>query len=423
MPTLLFSRNGREILAYPLPDGAHGRSLRIGRSPANDLTIPDSEVSRFHALLEPGADGWRIQDQSRNGTFLNDRRLQEERLSDGDEIGIGPWVIVFQEENDRSETETVLKKVQGPERSFCGMIGESLSIREVFSMIARTGPTTATVLLIGETGSGKELAARAVHDLSTRSSRPFVAINCGAISPALIESELFGHERGAFTGAVARHAGAFEQASGGTLFLDEIGELPWELQPRLLRVLEDRRFRRVGGIQESSADVRVIAATHRELEKLVSEGKFREDLYFRLMAIPISIPPLRQRRSDIPLLAAHFMQTLQTGSRGEARKSLSPGAMATLVDHPWRGNVRELKNVITRSLLFARGEVIEREDLLFPPARSEPAVPSLEDAQKDAIVRALKDNGWNKKKAAASLGIAKSTLFVKIRQYGLRRDG
>ena len=306
------------------------------------------------------------------------------------------------------------------------MIGKSEAIRKVSAMIEKAAPGSVTVLIVGETGSGKELAARAVHDLSPRANKPFVALNCGAISPQLIESELFGHERGAFTGAIGRHAGAFEQARGGTLFLDEVGELPLELQPKLLRVLEEKKFRRVGGIEEVDADIRVVAATHRHLEALVREGKFREDLYFRLFAIPILLPPLRERPEDIGLLADHFMVQLQGGGPSGACKTLSPGALEKLMQHSWKGNIRELKNVMTRSLLFAAGDRIQAEEVLFLatslPLAPEPPGLSLGNTEKQAILTALKDNDWNKKRTAAVLGIAKSTLFNKIKEYQIKES-
>lgn len=413
MPYLLFYRGDREILRFPLT----GPDLKIGRHPANDLTLPDGDISRFHATIERRGDGYWIVDQSRNGTFLNGRRMQASPLKDKDNFLIGSWSVVFSGESEGGEKETVVRKGVKPPPAFCGIIGQSEPMKRVFAMIEKVAPTMATVLILGETGSGKELAARAIHELSPRLRGPFVPINCGSISPQLVESELFGHERGAFTGAVGRHAGAFEQARGGILFLDEVGELPLELQPKLLRVLEERRFRRVGGADEIEADVRLVAATHRNLEALTREGKFREDLFFRLFSVPIPLPPLRERPGDVPLLADFFVRSFQSGG---AEKRLTPGAIDRLLHYPWRGNVRELKNVMTRSLLFASGDQVGPEEILFLGEGMTTSDGSLHAVERDAILSALRENGWNKKKTAAALGIAKSTLFHKIKEYQIK---
>jgi DNA-binding NtrC family response regulator len=419
MTTLHFFRLDREVLKYPF----HAEILRIGRHPANDLTLPDEEISRFHLTVERREGVTWVVDRSRNGTTVNGRRIREAPLKSGDRIGLGSWSVVFGEDAGWGDGETVARGRAGSrEPSLCGMMGGSASMLRVFEKVRKVAPTPATVLILGETGSGKELAARAVHELSTRSRRPFVPLNCGAISPQLIESELFGHEKGAFTGAMNRHHGAFEQAQGGTLFLDEIGELPLELQPKLLRVLEDRRYRRVGGTQEIEADVRVVAATHRSLETQVQQGRFREDLFFRLYSVPIALPPLRERREDVPLLAAHFLTALQEGVGEGERKCLSPEADAALAAHPWKGNVRELKNVLMRSLLFAPGDTIGPEDLLFLNAEAEEKNDVLKGAEREALVKSLREHGWNKRRTADTLGIAKSTLFEKIRKFGIK-DG
>lgn len=414
MPGLLFYRGDREVLRFPLS----APRFTVGRHPSNDLTLPDEEISRFHLTLERKEDQYWFQDQSRNGTFLNRKITDRALLKDGDEIGIGSWRIIFRSDAEWGEQETVLKKKTKAVASFSGIIGKSERMQRVFAMIEKVAPTTTTVLIMGETGTGKELVARAIHDRSPRMKRPLVPINCGAISPQLIESELFGHERGAFTGALGRHIGAFEQANGGTLFLDEVGELPLELQPKLLRVLEEKKIRRVGGTQEIPVDVRVIAATHRNLETMSREGKFREDLYFRLFLVPIQLPPLRERGDDIAVLAQAFVETLQ----GEGKK-LSPEALQKLADHSWRGNVRELKNVMTRSLLFSAHEKIGPEEILFLSDSGDPSLmnrPKLETAERDTILNALKENEWNKKKTAEVLGIAKSTLFNKIKEYQIK---
>lgn len=418
MAGLRFYREDREVLQFPLS----APLLKIGRHPSNDLALPDQEISRFHAQLERReSDTW-IVDQSRNGTFLNGKRIKSSPLKNQDEIRLGGWRILFADDVILGEQETVAEKSKKLIPSFSGIIGKGEPMQKVFQMIEKVAPTSATILIQGETGTGKEIVARAIHDLSPRERRAFVPLNCGAISPQLIESELFGHERGAFTGALSRHSGAFEQAQGGTLFLDEVGELPLELQPKLLRVLEEKRFRRVGGIEEIETDVRILAATHRDLELMTREGKFREDLYFRLFSVPIFLPPLRQRTEDIPLLADHFVATLQTGASEGSIRKISPEAMGRLLTHAWRGNVRELKNVLTRSLLFAAGPVIGPEEILFlTESATKEGRHSLENAERDAILTALKENSWNKKKTASALGIAKSTLFHKLKEYQIEK--
>ncbi len=408
--------HSEEMMRLPLT----GIQIRVGRHPSNDLTLPDDEISRFHAVIEKRSDGYWIQDQSRNGTFVQGKRVQQIPLSHQDEIRIGSWKIIFVEETLNAEKETRVKKTAKALPSFQGMIGRSLQMKKIFAMIEKVAPTQAPVLILGETGTGKELVAHALHDLSPRSRKNFVALNCGAISPQLIESELFGHERGSFTGAFSQHVGAFEHARGGTLFLDEIGELPLELQPKLLRVLEEKCFRRVGGRDEIPVDVRVVAATHRNIEGLVREGKFREDLYFRLYAVPLHLPPLRERKDDIPLLIENFCRGLTGNADLKVDQALAPEALKCLMDYPWRGNIRELKNVMMRSLLFASKNVLGLEDLSFLREESEVDPASLKSVEKDAILKALKENGWNKKEAAQALGVAKSTLFHKIRQYQIR---
>ena len=416
MPVLIFYRQGLETLRFPLQG-----DLKIGRHPSNDLTLPDEEVSRFHSLIEQVDGTYRILDKSRNGTFVNGKRVAQSPLKEGDEISIGNWKIMFQGEIGDGEKETAIQKVSKPGHRFCGIVGESSAIQRVFTLIEKAAPTSATVLISGETGTGKELVARAIHELSPRARKPLVPINCGAISSQLIESELFGHERGAFTGALNRHLGAFEQAQGGTLFLDEVGEIPLDLQPKLLRVLEEKSFRRVGGTQEIHSDVRIIAATHRNLEQLSREGKFREDLYFRLFTLPIPLPPLRERAEDVPLLMNYFLSILGGNTEGSGKK-FSPEAIQKLVNHPWRGNVRELKNVITRSLLFSSSEIISPQDILFMTAEMVEDRSNLESVEKQAILTALKENDWNKKETASALGIAKSTLFNKLKEYQIKKE-
>src|SRR6478752_3435561 len=248
--------------------------------------------------------------------------------------------------------------------NFGAIVGESPALRDVLARVEQVAQTSSTVLLRGETGTGKEMVARAIHINSARETRPFVRVNCAALAPGVLESELFGHEKGSFTGAMARRLGRFEMADGGTLFLDEVGDLPPDVQVKLLRVLQEREFERVGGSETIKVDVRVVSATHRDLEKQIADGTFREDLYYRLNVFPIVLPPLRDRASDIPVLAEHFVQKYAPGA-GKPVRGLDAAAIAALSGYSWPGNVRELENVIERALILARGTEITAADLEF----------------------------------------------------------
>jgi two-component system, NtrC family, response regulator AtoC len=310
------------------------------------------------------------------------------------------------------------------------LVGRGPAMLQVFKTIGRVAATQEPVLILGESGVGKELAANAIHRNSGRADRAFVKVNCAALSPTLLESELFGHERGAFTGAVARRIGRFEQAEGGTLFLDEIGELDVELQAKLLRVGQTGRFERVGGEEAVQTDVRVIAATNRDLPSRIVEGRFREDLYYRLNVVSLEMPPLRQRREDIPLLAEHIVRRLAV-KYGWPHLALDPDAIPLLAGRPWPGNVRELQNVLSRAAILVRGGVIEIADLQAPAGVS--ALPSvalpgslllrdiLAETERRVIRQALEQEKWNRTRAAQVLGISRRQLFDKVRQYGLQK--
>jgi len=310
------------------------------------------------------------------------------------------------------------------------LVGRTPAMLTVFKTIGRLAATEETVLVLGESGTGKELIANAIHASSRRAGRPLVKVNSAALSATLLESELFGHERGAFTGAVARRIGRFERAHGGTLFLDEIGDLDIDLQAKLLRVLQTGAFERVGGNETVHTDVRVISATNRNLVELVAEGKFREDLYYRLNVVTIELPPLRERREDIPLLAEHLVGRLAR-KYGWSQLALSPEAVDWLSARSWPGNVRELQNVLARAAALARGRLILVDDLKPPPQPAAGAASSpagslslkeiLAETERRVIAEALAQCDWNRTRAAQILGISRRQLFDKIRQYDLQR--
>jgi DNA-binding NtrC family response regulator len=329
----------------------------------------------------------------------------------------------------------VLSREAHGEFNYGAIIGDSPGLREVLERVEQVAQTSSTVLLRGETGTGKELVARAIHINSPREARPFVRVNCAALAPGILESELFGHEKGAFTGAMARRPGRFELADGGTLFLDEVGDLPLDVQVKLLRVLQEREFERVGGLETIKVDVRVVSATHRDLEQLVAEGKFRQDLYYRLNVFPVTLPPLRDRPGDIALLCEHFTQKFAQAT-GKAVRGVEPAALAVLSAYPWPGNVRELENVIERGMILARGTTLGAADLDFGrrPAQMPapaPAAPDgggepgrslykrLSEQERNEIVAAVEKSQGNIAHAARALGINRSTLYYRMRKHGL----
>jgi transcriptional regulator with PAS, ATPase and Fis domain len=310
-----------------------------------------------------------------------------------------------------------------------GLVAQSQAMRMVFTQLEQAAPTRATVLIGGETGTGKEVASRAIHDLSPRRAGPFLAMNCAALPETLIESEMFGHERGAFTGAAERRAGYFELASGGTLLLDEIGEMPISTQAKLLRVLEERKIRRLGGTKEIDVDVRIVAATNRDLREGIAKGTFREDLYFRLNVFEVQLPPLRDRREDIPPIARALLTGLN--KRHECRVTdLAPDVLALFAEYPWSGNVRELRNVLERAVILAGEGVIRHEHLppgfaglpnrLVETASGEvtlrPGV-TVEEAERQLILMTLKHTAGNRARSAELLGLSVKTLFNKLKQY------
>jgi two-component system, NtrC family, response regulator AtoC len=332
------------------------------------------------------------------------------------------------------------------EFDFGNIIGESAALREVLAKVEQVAPTVSTVLLRGETGTGKELVAHAIHINSPREEKPFVRVNCAALAPGVLESELFGHEKGSFTGAIERRRGRFELADGGTLFLDEVGDLPMEVQIKLLRTLQERELERVGGNETVKVDVRVVSATNRNLEKMIEEGEFREDLYYRLNVFPINLPPLRDRLDDLPVLANHFV-TKFARQMGVPSQPASADALAKLREYNWPGNVRELENIIERAMILAKGQPLGAQHLDFgrrsgTPNQSgpvaavavaaAPAAPAsapaedgkslaerLLDSERKEIVAAVEKSRGNIASAARQLGINRSTLYYRLRKHGL----
>ncbi|MEM7609304.1 MAG: sigma 54-interacting transcriptional regulator [Myxococcota bacterium] len=325
-----------------------GQRIAIGKAEGNDLVLVHDTVSRQHCEIIRDARGFLVRDlQSTNGTLLDGSAVREAYLRPGAVLTVGKVELKVRTVGERVEV------LPSEAQHFGDAVGKSLSMRRVFGLLERLAPSDASILLDGETGTGKGLLARAIHAGSRRESGPFIVVDCASVIPNLIESELFGHERGAFSGATDRRLGAFELAAGGTLFLDEVGELPLDLQPKLLRVLQQRTFRRVGGQREQAVDVRVIAATKRNLRVDVQRGKFREDLYFRIAVATAHIPPLRERRPDVPLLVDTLLTRL-ANQDGAAPLTLDAGALAALAAHEWPGNVRELHNALARASILAR---------------------------------------------------------------------
>jgi formate hydrogenlyase transcriptional activator len=313
------------------------------------------------------------------------------------------------------------------EPGFEGIIGRSSALRSVLQMVETVAWGDSTVLLLGETGTGKELIARAIHSHSPRRDRPFVKLNCAAIPTGLLESEFFGHERGAFTGAIAQKIGRVEVAEQGSLFLDEIGDIPLELQPKLLRVLQEREFERLGSTRTKKIDVRVVAATHRDLEGMILKGEFRSDLYYRLNVFPISIPPLRERPEDIPLLVEHFVQEAAR-KLNKTIDAIPSDSMAALTDYQWPGNIRELENVIERAVILSRGSVLRvpRRDLQsrVSAGHSGAKLETLADVEREHIRAVLKQTRWvlsGPGGAAARLGMNRSTLYFRMKKLGIVR--
>ncbi len=390
-------------------------TITLGTHADCDLAVADPFVSRRHCRLALGDAGLVLQDlDSTNGTFVGDVRVARLTLPAQGCFRIGRTTVHYH----RRRREELIGRSR---RDRLGrLLGASEPMRELFALIERVAPSEAIVCVLGESGTGKELVARELHERSKRNTGPFVAINCGALPPELIESQLFGHERGSFTGAVERAVGLIEQAKGGTLFLDEIGEMPPELQTRLLRVLEERTLRRLGGREEIPVNVRLLCATHRDLKQLVAQERFRRDLFYRLYVVPLTLPPLRERNGDVALLARHFVGRFTPEERAF---TLTAEALERLQQERWPGNVRELRNVIERTLLLATGDQIAANDLALTPIEEDAPAVGLQGMERSIITDALEACGGNISQAARRLGMPRTSLQKKITRFEIAIPG
>ena len=430
MWSLRVERGYNRGTAYVLPAGA----LVVGRDEGAQVRIDAESVSRRHAELAVGA-ALEVSDlQSTNGIAVNGVPCREAQLEPGDRVRFGDVecrVLSEEDARDRPASTLVLEPEaltvdesppQLADAPQIEWIGDSAPVKRLLGQVQRVAQADCAVLLRGETGTGKELIARAIHALSRRRKRAFVAVNCATLDGELLESELFGHERGAFTGANARKQGLVEAATGGVLFLDEVGELPLKAQAKLLRLLENGDYRRVGGTRDLHANCQVISATHRPLEDMVKAGGFREDLLFRLQVVELLLPPLRERGDDLALLIDHLFAKLR--AQVSRRLTLGPEARAVLLGWRWPGNVRELKNALERAVILAPGPVVEVDDL--PPGLAtvtpvSDGFPTLEELELRHIRRALEHTDGARAEAARVLGIDRKTLYRKLKAYGLEQ--
>jgi transcriptional regulator with GAF, ATPase, and Fis domain len=403
-----------------------GPEVRIGSGRGVDLLLLDGAVSRHHLTLRGGRDGLRVIDAgSRNGTTLDGVRIVDAYARQGSIVGLGTStlrVMIGQ--------GTVDLPLSSRDR-FGGLLGRSVAMRRLFAVLERVAPTDDTVLIEGETGTGKELVAEALHEESGRASGPFVVFDCSAVAESLIESELFGHVKGAFTGATNDRAGAFESADGGTLFLDEIGELPLTLQPKLLRALEKLEVRRVGANTARKVDLRIVAATNKNLAEEVGSGRFREDLLYRLAVVRVTLPPLRDRADDVELLARHFAEGY--AKRAARPVELDEAALRALRSRAYPGNVRELRNAVARTLSLGHPDATSAPSQRSPAIAGAPAVDLsvpfmqardrlVEDFERAYLREALRQCGGNATKAAEMVGINRKFLQRAIARHGLRKD-
>jgi DNA-binding NtrC family response regulator len=398
-------------------------AVTVGKAEGNDVTLDDPFVSARHLRLERRGGAWHVRDLgSTNGTFAGGARVADAELPPGQALRLGDCELVLETGDARARAAP----------AFEGMISSDPAMGALFALVERVAGAAVPVCVFGETGAGKELVARALHLRSPRRDGPFVPVNCSAIAETLVESELFGHEKGAFSGADRLRKGAFEEADGGTIFLDEIGELPLDAQAKLLRTLEQGEVKRVGASRPITVDVRLVAATHRDLRAQVRAKEFREDLYYRLCVVPLTIPPLRQRRGDVRDLAEHF---LETSSPPGLALRFSEDALRRLEEYDWPGNVRQLRNVVQRALLF-RGEglVVGAPAITFEDTRSAPRAGAdddtlylrgltLEEIEREAIRLSLRRHRGKRAAVVKELQIAKSTVMKRIAQWGLQDEG
>ena len=450
------------------------RPNAIGRAPESDIRLMDEHSSRQHCVVQWLDNRWVLTDLgSRNGTLVNGERVRKQALQEGDVIVVGNSWLVFTSGDAHGSTGTVrgdygldsdtsiqpaasvpvrrntpmaddsvrmgsaldetVREDRTPamrrrRRELDPILGESAALQSILDQVASVAPTDSTVLLRGESGVGKELVAREIHRQSLRRQSRFICVNCAALTESLLESEIFGHERGAFTGATEQKRGKFEQADQGTLFLDEIGEMSPAIQAKFLRVLEGHAFERVGGHTPIQVDVRVIAATNADLEAAVREGRFRRELYFRLNVLPIDVPSLRDRKEDIPLLAEYFLRRFAEQADLPIPR-LTAEAVRSLNEYNWPGNVRELKNTLERAVVLRRAETIDADDLDLHRAEIEHTgggesryeALSIEAIEMQHILRTLRHTKWNKSKAASILGIERSTLDRKLKRHNVDR--
>ena len=424
-----------------LPNGGasrlfDGRLIYLGSAPDNDFVVDHATVSRTHARLEFDGTGFLLRDlQSKNGTWIDGVRVHEGYVPATGRIRLGHAEVAFS-----LDAQTIEVQLARDDR-FGRLIGRSAQMREIFALLPRVARSDVSVLVEGESGTGKELVAEAIQAHSRRAQKPLVIFDCSAVSPELIESELFGHVKGAFTGAIANRAGVFEAADGGTLFLDEIGELPLELQPKLLRALEKGEFKPVGDNSRRVADVRVIAATNRQLDREVEAGNFREDLYYRLAVIKVRLPPLRRRPEDIPLLVETFLE-----ASGATDVQVGYETMRRLQTHPWPGNVRELKNYVERAVVLAENGRLETRHLSSRSIKQEPAVQEVGDGTRTLLsvdydlpfkdakqrllevfetrywTRLLDDTSGNISEAARRGGIHRKSLEYVVKKLDLKGE-
>ena len=410
-----------------------GASLSVGTDPTSDLRLTDPTVSRRHLVLSLTPDGILAEDLgTTNGSWVGGVRLRAAIIPAGATLKLGGTVLTV-----KSSTSRFLV-TPAQVASFHGLLGESPAMRNIYGLIQQLARTDLPVNVTGETGTGKELVGRALHLAGPRKDKPFLVLDCGSIMPDLLRSELFGHEKGAFTGADRANKGILEQARGGTVFLDEVGEMGLGVQPQLLRALETRQVTRIGSHAAMDVDFRVVSATNRDLKAMSLDGQFRSDLLYRLSAVTIRLPPLRDRREDIPALARHFVEAYAQRHQVPAPR-FSNAALEALAVYAWPGNIRELKNTADALCALAAGATVdvpqvrqilgvERATSPAPTARAAVATPvvaaqvasKLDDMEKQAIATALEQTGWNRRAAARQLGISPTTLLRKIEKFGLK---